>query len=71
MLTLPFRLALSVFITLFLASSLMRRAVAGLAVSAAIVFAQNEQAFSSVATFVQGEPGFGAALSAVVQFVLG
>jgi hypothetical protein len=49
MLTLPFRLALTVFIALFCASSLVRRAVAGIAVSAAIVAFQHEQAFSAFA----------------------
>lgn len=50
MLTLPFRLAASLFIALFFASSLFRRAVAGVAVSAAIVASQHEQVFSAFAT---------------------
>ena len=50
MLTLPFRLAFTVFIALFCASSLVRRAVAGVAVSAALVATQHEQAFSSFAS---------------------
>jgi len=50
MLTLPFRLAATLFIALFCASSLVRRAVAGVAVSAAIVAAQHEQAFSALAS---------------------
>jgi hypothetical protein len=50
MLTLPFRLAASLFIALFFASSLFRRAVAGVAVSAAIVAAQHEQVFSAFAS---------------------
>lgn len=49
MLTLPFRLAATLFIALFCASSLVRRAVAGVAVSAAIVASQHEQAFSAFA----------------------
>jgi hypothetical protein len=49
MLTLPFRLAATLFIALFCASSLVRRAVAGVAVSAAIVASQHEQAFSTFA----------------------
>jgi hypothetical protein len=56
MLTLPFRLAASVFIALFFASSLVRRAVAGVVVSAAIVAAQHEQAFSAFAS-AAGENG--------------
>ena len=47
MLTLPFRLAFSLFIALFCASSLVRRAVAGIAVSAAIVASQHEAAFQA------------------------
>ncbi len=54
MLTLPFRLAATIFIALFCASSLVRRAVAGVAVSAAIVAAQHEQAFTA---FAAGEGG--------------
>ena len=50
MLTLPFRLAFTVFIALFCASGLVRRAVAGIAVSAAIVAVQHEQSFSSFAS---------------------
>jgi hypothetical protein len=49
MLTLPFRLAATLFIALFCASSLVRRAVAGLAVSAAIVASQHEQTLSAFA----------------------
>ncbi|MCA3573208.1 MAG: hypothetical protein IOC86_04775 [Aestuariivirga sp.] len=49
MLTLPFRLAASLFIALFFASSLFRRAVAGVAVSAAIVATQHEQVFNAFA----------------------
>lgn len=71
MLTLPFRLAFSLFVALFLASSLVRRAVAGVAVSAAIVAMQHEQAFSAFATVAQGETGLGPAISAVVQLILG
>ena len=41
MLTLPFRIAASIFIALFCASSLVRRAVAGVIVSALIVAAQH------------------------------
>jgi hypothetical protein len=71
MLTLPFRLAATVFVTLFVASSLFRRAVAGVAVSAAIVFAQHENAFSVFGAVAQGDAGIGPALSAVVQLILG
>jgi hypothetical protein len=71
MLTLPFRIAAIIFITLFLSSSLVRRAVAGVAVSAAIVAMQHEQAFTAVATLARGETGYGPALSAVVQLILG
>lgn len=72
MLTLPFRIAATVFITLFLASSLVRRAVAGVAVSAVIVFAQNENAFSAFGAVAQGDnTGIGPAISAVVQLILG
>jgi hypothetical protein len=49
MLTLPFRLAATLFIALFCASSLVRRAVAGVVVSAAIVASQHEQSFSAFA----------------------
>ena len=41
MLTLPFRIATSIFIALFCASSLVRRAVAGVIVSALLVAAQH------------------------------
>ena len=71
MLTLPFRLAATVFFTLFVASSLFRRAVAGVAVSAAIVFVQHEAAFSALAAVSQGDAGIGPTLSAVVQLILG
>ena len=71
MLTLPFRLAATIFITLFLSSSLVRRAVAGIAVSAAIVAMQHEPAFTAFATVAQGETGIGPAFSAVVQLILG
>jgi hypothetical protein len=50
MLTLPFRLAATLFIALFCASSLVRRAVAGIVVSAAIVAFQHQQTFSAFAT---------------------
>jgi hypothetical protein len=49
MLTLPFRIAFSIFLALFCASSLVRRAVAGIAVSAVIVAAQHGDAFSAFA----------------------
>jgi hypothetical protein len=49
MLTLPFRLAVTLFIALFCASSLVRRAVAGIVVSVAIVAFQHQQAFSAFA----------------------
>jgi hypothetical protein len=49
MLTLPFRLAATLFIALFCASSLVRRAVAGVVVATAIVAYQHEQAFSAFA----------------------
>ena len=49
MITLPFRLAATLFIALFCASSLVRRAVAGIVVSALIVASQHEQAFSALA----------------------
>jgi len=55
MLTLPFRLAATLFIALFCASSLVRRAVAGVAVSAAIVASQHEQAFSAFAAAATGD----------------
>jgi hypothetical protein len=42
MLTLPFRLAATLFIALFCASSLVRRAVAGVAISAFIVALQHD-----------------------------
>lgn len=71
MLTLPFRLAFSLFVALFLASSLVRRAVAAIAVSALIVAAQHEQAFSAFATVTGGDAGIGPAISAVVQLILG
>jgi len=49
MLTLPFRIAASVFFALFCASSLVRRACAGVAVSAAIVAMQNQEARDALA----------------------
>jgi hypothetical protein len=49
MLTLPFRLAATLFIALFCASSLVRRAVAGIVVSVAIVAFQHQQTFSAFA----------------------
>ena len=49
MLTLPFRLAATLFIALFCASRLVRRAVAGVAVSAAIVASQHKQSVSAFA----------------------
>lgn len=49
MLTLPFRLAATLFIALFCASSLVRRAVAGIVVSAVIVAFQHQQTFSAFA----------------------
>ena len=49
MITLPFRLAATLFIALFCASSLVRRAVAAVAVSALLVAWQHEQAFSAFA----------------------
>jgi hypothetical protein len=65
MLTLPFRLAGSLFIALFFASSLFRRAVAGVAVSAAIVAAQHEQFLSAFAT------SDGGTLAALLQLLAG
>lgn len=49
MLTLPFRIAASIFLALFCASGLVRRACAGIAVSAAIVAAQNQEARDALA----------------------
>ncbi len=67
MLTLPFRLAASLFITLFIASSLVRRAVAGVAVAAAIVASQHEQAFSAFAS----EAGESGTLKALILLIAG
>jgi hypothetical protein len=71
MLTLPFRLAATAFIALFFASSLVRRAVAGVVVSCVIVAAQHEQAFSALATATQGESGLAATFSALAMLVSG
>ena len=45
MLTFPFRLLATIFVMLFLSSRFIRRAVAGVAVSAVIVAAQHEELF--------------------------
>ena len=71
MLTLPFRLAASLFITLFIASSFVRRAVAGIAVSAAIVAAQHEQAFTALASATQGDSALGATFTALAMLTGG
>ena len=71
MLTLPFRLAASLFIALFCASSLVRRAVAGIAVSAAIVAAQHQQDFTALALPPEGGQGLASTLAALVQFIGG
>jgi hypothetical protein len=67
MLTLPFRLAATIFIALFCASSLVRRAVAGVVVSAAIVAAQHEQSLNALASAASGE----GALEALLLLVAG
>ena len=71
MLTLPFRLAFSLFIALFCASSLVRRAVAGVAVSAAIVAAQHQQDFTALAQASDGGQGLASTLAALAQFIGG
>jgi hypothetical protein len=71
MLTLPFRLAFSLFIALFCASSLVRRAVAGVAVSAAIVAAQHQQDFTALAQVSDGGQGLASTLAALAQFIGG
>ena len=71
MLTLPFRLAASLFIMLFCASSLVRRAVAGIVVSAAIVAAQHEQAFSAFAVADGGEMGVAHTVKALLVMMGG
>jgi uncharacterized protein (UPF0261 family) len=71
MLTLPFRLAASLFITLFIASSLVRRAVAGVAVSAMIVAAQHEQAFNAFTAAAEDESAVAATLTALAMFIRG
>ena len=71
MLTLPFRLAASLFIALFCASSLVRRAVAGIVVSAAIVAAQHEQAFSAFAAAATEDAGPAGLLTALALLIGG
>lgn len=71
MLTLPFRLAFSLFVALFLASSLVRRAVAGIVVSAMIVAAQHESAFSAFAAAGQGDAAATSTLGTLIQLILG
>jgi hypothetical protein len=71
MLTLPFRLAASLFIALFCASSLVRRAVAGIVVSAAIVATQHEPAFSAFAAAAEDESALAATLAALAMFIGG
>jgi hypothetical protein len=71
MLTLPFRIALSIFIALFCASSLVRRAVAGIVVSAIIVAAQHEQAFSAFASETGEAGGVASTLYALAMLIGG
>lgn len=71
MLTLPFRLAFTIFLTLFCASRIVRRAVAGIAVSAAIVAAQNAEAFQSLAAPAQHEAGLAATVRVLAAFLGG
>jgi hypothetical protein len=71
MLTLPFRLAATLFIALFCASSLVRRAVAGIAVSAAIVAAQHEHAFSAFAAAATEDTGPAGLLAALALLIGG
>jgi hypothetical protein len=71
MLTLPFRLAATLFIALFCASGLVRRAVAGIAVSAAIVAAQHGGDLGTLAPSTQAEPGLAQILIALASAVSG
>lgn len=71
MLTLPFRLAASLFIVLFCASKLFRRAVAGVAVSAAIVAFQHEEAANALVTAGADQTGIAATFQALAMMMGG
>jgi len=71
LLTLPIRLALLVFFTLLMASSLMRRLVAGIVVSALIVASQHEQAFTALASAAGDDMSFAGLLTALAAFAGG
>ena len=71
MLTLPFRLAATIAIALFCYSRLVRRAVAGLAVSTAIVAAQHGELLDALAGNTAEEATLGSAVRALVLLVAG
>ena len=71
MLTLPFRLAATLFIALFCASSLVRRAVAGVLVATGIVAAQHGNDFSAMASATQDETVLATVLMALASIVSG
>ncbi|MFN4141107.1 hypothetical protein [Aestuariivirga sp.] len=71
MLTLPFRIAATIAIALFCYSRLVRRAVAGLAVSTAIVAAQHGELLQAAAAgSAEGAP-LGTAFRALLLLVAG
>lgn len=71
LLTLPFRLAFLVIMTLLIASSLMRRLFAGIVISALIVASQHEQIFTAFAVAASEDSTFDGVLMALASFTSG
>lgn len=67
MLTFPFRLLSTIAFVLFCSSRFVRRAVAGVAVSAVIVAAQHQELFHAEA----GEAQFATTMKALMSFISG
>jgi hypothetical protein len=71
LLTLPFRLAFLVIVTLLLASGLMRRVFAGIVISALIVASQHEQVLTAFAAAASEDSSITGLLAALTHFAGG
>lgn len=71
MLTFPFRILATIAFVLFCSSRLVRRAVAGIAVSALIVAAQHEELLSTAVLAAGDHATLSATLRALMSLVSG